>query len=242
MKLSQVTVPKSVALILILLIVLVGGYVVITYGLKKPSTEGCFFFTNGEIQGWTIDQLYAFEEGELRKITVDGPDDPETKIPYEPFELSNIPDMIQAYASEFQITDSTAEHCKFYFTSPDLSEDPNWQDIIGFRFNINREFKSHTIDWYSHKVFAEILAVDENGSEEILHETYFETDEMNYLEIDNFGVPYFFRCIPVELKNPTGKYTIKQLRIGCVIKGFNYNPNVQFKGGWKITNVCPLYN
>jgi len=241
MKSSKQTIPKSLALIIILLFVIAGVYIIVKFALKNPSKEGCFYFINGESQGWTIDQLYTFDSGPAQKVTMESPDDTLVEIPYEPFEFSNTSDMIQAYTSAIQITDSTVEHCKFYFTSPDLSNDPDWQNIIGFRFDIIRDFTGSSGDWYSHKVFAEIFAENESGEEEIFYEKYPDTDQMNYLEIRNLGVPYYFRSIPAELKFPNGDFTIKQVRIGCVIKGFNYNPNLKFNGGWKVSNVCPLY-
>jgi hypothetical protein len=241
MDISQAKIPKWVALILILLIVGFGIYLVLTFTIKKTDPEGCFHFNDGTLQGWTLDQLYVFDSDQSQKLAIESHEDPQVKIPYEPFELSNIPSVIQAYASTYQIPDSTVEHCKFYFVSPDLSDDPNWQNISGFRFDITREFKSSSGDLYNHKVFAEIIVENESGDEEILFEKIEGPDQKNYMPIRNLDVPYYFGCIPVELSIYSSTYTIKQLRIGCIIIGYNFIPNVQFNGGWELTNVCPVY-
>ena len=127
----------------------------------------------------------------------------------------------------------------FYFVSPELSNDLNWQNAIGFRFGIIRNFTSSSGDWYRYNIFAEMIVENESGEEEILFENFIDPEKKSYLNISNLGIPYYFRCIPVELSD--GIYTVKQLRIGCILNGHNFNPNIQFNGEWKLQYVCPVY-
>ncbi|MCD4731286.1 MAG: hypothetical protein K8R74_11830 [Bacteroidales bacterium] len=236
---SQAKIPKWVVTVLILIFIGFGIYTVIFLASKKTGEEGCFSFNDGTIQGWTLDQLYDIDLNQSQIIKDNKHNTSQVKIPYEPFKLSNNPDELLALASVYQVPDSAINNCLFYFVSPELSDNPDWQNITGFRFDITRNFTSTSGDWYGHKVFAEIIVENESGDEEILFENFIDPDKKSYLNISNLGIPYYYRCIPVELSD--GIYTIKQLRIGCILIGYNFNPNIQFNGSWELTNVCPVY-
>lgn len=241
MNTSQAKIPKWVVTVIILIFIGFGIYAIILLTSKKSGEEGCFSFNEGTLQGWTLDQLYDIDLNQSQIIKDDKHIKSQVKIPYEPFKLSNNPEELLAHASVYQVPDSTIDHCLFYFVSPELSDDPDWQNIAGFRFDITREFTSSSGDWYTHKVFAEIIVANESGAEEILFENFIDPNKKSHLNIIKKDIPYFFRCIPTELQASSSSYTIKQIRIGCIMMGFNYNPNVQFSGGWKLTNVCPVY-
>lgn len=239
MNTSQTKIPKWVAIILILVLIGFGIYAIILLTDKKTGQEGCFNLNEGTLQGWTLDQLYDIDLNQSQIIKDDKHNKSQVKIPYEPFKLSNNQGVLQAYAPTYQVPDSTVNNCLFYFVSPELSGDPNWQNAAGFRFDITRNFTSSSGDWYGHKVFAEIIVENESGDKEILFENFIDPDKKSYLDISNLGIPYYYRCIPVELSD--GIYTVKQLRIGCILIGYNFNPYVEFNGSWELTNVCPVY-
>lgn len=239
MNTSKAIIPKWVVTVIILLFIGFGIYAVILFTSKRSSEESCFSFNDGTTQGWTLDQLYDIDLNQSQIIKDGKHNTSQVKIPYEPFKFSNNPEGLLADASVYQVPDSTVNNCMFYFVSPDLSDDPNWQNITGYRFDITRSFTSTTGDWYGNKVFAEIIVENESGGKEILFENLIDPDKKSYLDILRLDIPYYFQCKPAELSD--GTYTIKQLRIGCVITGYNYNPYVKFNGSWALTNVCPLY-
>jgi hypothetical protein len=127
----------------------------------------------------------------------------------------------------------------FFFVSPDLTDDLDWQNIAGFSFGITRSFTCTSGDWYQYNIFAEIIAEDESGTEVILFENLLDPEKKSYLHLYNVNIPYYKYCIPTELSSSV--YTIKQLRIGCILNGYNFNPNIQFSGGWHLHYVCPIY-
>ena len=237
MKTSQEIIPKWVVAVVILIFIGFGIYAIILLTSKKPAEEGCFSFNKGT-QGWTLDQLYDIDLNQSQIIKDDKHNTSQVKIPYEPFKFSNNPDELIAYPSVYQVPDSTVNNCLFYFVSPVLYDDPNWQNIAGFRFDITRSFTSIPADWYGY-VFAEIIVENESGDEKILFENFIDPDKKSYLDISRLGIPYLYQCIPVELSD--GIYTVKQLRIGCITIGYNLNSYAVFKGSFKLANVCPVY-
>jgi hypothetical protein len=242
MSTSQTKIPKWVTIIVILMLIGFGAYLIFVLVDKPAKTQGCFDLSDGNLHGWTLDQLYDIDLNKSQIIKDGLHNKSHVKIPFEPFQFTNNAGALSASASSYQISDSTVNNCMFYFVSPDLSEKPEWQTISGFIFDITRNFTSTTGDWYAHNVFAEILVVNISGEEEILFENYIDPDKKSYLSIALLGIPYYFRCLPVELAKDNYNYTIKQLRIGCTVPGFNYNPNVQFSGSWDVTNICPFYD
>lgn len=241
MKTSQSKFPKWVGVILILIIAIVVVYAVMILANKKIGKEGCFSFNNDDTQGWTIDQMYAIDLDLSQDLTIGKHNDPLVKIPYEPFALSGSSQELIAISSTYDVSDSSINHCAFYFVSPVLSDNLAWQDIAGFSFDITREFTSNTGDWYNHKVFAEIIVENKSGGEQILFENFIDPNKKSHLSVTKKNTPYYFRCKPTELETASSNYVIKQIRIGCIMIGFNYNPNVEFNGEWKLTNVCPVY-
>lgn len=241
MKTSQTKFPQWAVVLLILIFIVLVGYTIMILTNKKTDNEDCFSFNDNTLQGWTIDQLYAIDLDLSQDLTIGKHNDPLVKIPYEPFELSTTSEELLAHSSIYNVPDSTINHCAFYFVSPILSNNLDWQDIAGFSFEITREFSSNTGDWYSHKVFAEIIVENKSGAEEILFENFIDPNIKSHLSIEKKNTPYFFGCKPTDLQTSDSNYKIKQIRIGCIMIGFNYNPNVQFSGGWKLTNVCPVY-
>ena len=241
MNTSKAIIPKWVAAVIILIFIGFGIYVIYLLTSKETSEKGCFSFNDGTLQGWTIDQVYDIDLNQSQVIKDNKHNTSQVKIPYEPFELSIKQGVLQAYTPDYQVPDSSVNNCVFYFVSPDLSDNPDWQNIVGFRFDITRTFTSTTGDWYGHKVFAEIITENESGDEEILFENFVDVNKKTYLSITNLDIPYYFQCKPTELNIAGSNYKVKQLRIGCTLIGHNFNPNVQFSGGWELTNVCPVY-
>jgi len=239
MNTSQSKIPKWVVTVIILIFIGFGIYAVMLLTSKKTGDEGCFSFNDEKVQGWTLDQLYNIDLSQSQIIKDDKHLKSQVKISYEPLELSCKKGFLQASTPNYQVPDSLVNNCMFYFVSPTLTSDPDWQEIIGFRFDITRNFTSTLGDRYKYEVFAEIIVENENGDEEVLFENFIDPDKKSYLNLSKLGIPYYYRCIPVELSNNT--YTIKQLRIGCIAPGYSFNPNDQFKGGWELTNVCPVY-
>lgn len=239
MNTSQAIIPKWVVTVIILIFIGFGIYSVILLTSKKADDEICFSFNDGTLQGWSIDQLYDIDLTQSQIIKDNKHLTSQEKIPFEILELSNNQGLLQASTPNYQVPDSSVNNCLFYFVSPELSDNPNWQNISGFKFDISRSFTSSTGDWYGHKVFAEIKVENKSGNEEILFENLIDPDKKSYLDISMLGVPHYYRCIPRELTE--GDYKIKQLRVGCIIPGFNCNSNVKFLGSWNLTNVCPVY-
>jgi hypothetical protein len=228
MNTSKSIIPKWVVTVVSLLFIGFGIYAVILLTSKKTGDEGCYSFNDNTKQGWTLDQLYDIDLNQSQIIKDNLHLMSQVKIPYEPLELTCNQGFLQASTLNYQIPDSLVSNCLFYFVSPDLTGNPDWQEIIGFSFDITRNFTNTSGDRYKYEVFAEIIVENESGDEEILFENFIDPDKKSYLKLSNIGIPYYFRCIPVELANDI--YTIKQLRIGCITPGYNFNPNDQFKG------------
>lgn len=239
MDISQTKIPKWVVAVIIIVFVAFGIYVVTVVKNDQPDEEGCFRFNGTSSYGWTIDQIYDIDINQSQIIKDDLHNKSHTKLPYEPLEILNEDKALLAYTSDWFIPDSMVNNCMFFFVSPDLSDDDNWQNIAGFSFGIARSFTCSSGEWYRYNVFAEIIAEDESGSEVILFENLIDPEKKSYLHLSALNTPNYKHCLPTELAS--SEYTIKQVRIGCILNGFNYNPNIKFSGGWYLHYVCPIY-
>ena len=169
------------------------------------SQPGCFNFDDGTIQNWTIDQLYETATGN----TI-------TKY-YSPLVLSNTNKQLYAgaagYPNNYFLIDQSVASADFYFESPDLSNNSNWQNIDGYKIDLGRLFYSKC--WNpTGKFFAQVQmrVIDTSDNNKV--KLFAEYSGGNYVfhPMDDYsGTMKQITWKPSFLSDP--KYKVKQVRI-----------------------------
>jgi hypothetical protein len=234
---------KPIAIIGLLAIVILAGVYLFT--LKKPI--GCFKFDDGTTQNWTLDQLYNTNS------------DPYQKISYNPFTLTNHQNIaLEANASTFMILDKNVDRTDIYFVSPDISTDPDWNNIVGYSVDIRKEFVNKCYGDLPDIFYAQlqVMVIDKsNNSKKHYYSEPLKNDPNNFVfhEIRKSNSPYnvkyeFAPLLKVDdkmltssegkLLSPTGCEVY--LRIRITMTGYLEDGECLYNGKWKIGNVCPI--
>ena len=233
----------------------------------KPP--GCFIFNDGTTLNWSIDQLYGWLKGP-NYDPVNNPDDlvrakisPFTQyLPWNGFNLGNYMNLaLSAEVGKLFILDPDVVKCSFYFESPDLNSNPQWQNAKGYNLDIHRLFFSSYLAvgnppskvFYSVQLQAKITKIDtatgqiiNDPSTNLPYFLYAEWDNANQKFVDHavdYDKNYNLTFKPSILENPpAGEATkIHKVRIRCTMMGYLGKGQGEVTGGgqWLIGNVCP---
>jgi len=214
--------------------------------ISPPKPPGCYKFDNGTTQGWTLDQLYIAKPapktgGPQKKVMQIAFHPPYTPQPYTPFMLLNHKNIaLEAYAPMYLILDNKVNLTDIYLESPDLSSDPNWQNIVGYSIDIRREFYNPCFGTKDCTAQLQLRVIDTSDNSPHLfaetEKTATGKTKFKFHEI-KLNKPYHFVWKPSFLSNP--KYKVKQVRIRLSMPGYHGVKECWFRGSWKIGNICP---
>jgi hypothetical protein len=193
-------------------------------GLRR----GCFKFNNNGTENWTIDQIF----------------DTATNVYYKPllwggifygFELANNQNLaLKASAKHgVVIPASNIMSCYILLESPDLTSNPDWQNISGYSLDVYRTLTAPCGDKnYCVQLIMDVL----DGNNAVKH--FGESKDGKFI------------CHPIQLNTPyhlTWKfkmekaYKVKCVRIKLIMPYIapGQGECSQAKGEWLIGNVCP---
>lgn len=216
---------------------------------SKDVPKGCFDFNDGSVQNWSLLQLYDTYSGNFNPITVSTPSGSKTQPVFNiltPFKLSNHQNIaLEARSGKFLITDNSIKSVDIYFASPNLNNDPNWQNISGYSLDVRREYTGSCGDAKSiFKVQLQAKITDKQNTSHWMSGK------------DNLG-SFIFHDLPLAKPTPlkwewgstvtlggvsysNSEFTVDTLRIRFTMPGYISTGECAYSGSFKIGNVCPI--
>jgi hypothetical protein len=177
----------------------------------EPEPAGCFTFSDGTVQNWTLDQSNL----------------PNTSVA-KPFQLLNNQNVsLAAEAAAFYVLDETAKTIEISLTSPSLEADENWQNLKGFKLGVHRQFATNCGIGQGHSDYKSQLQILIKGSSSPLTDTPQTTlwDKQTDLS---------WQSAPPGPNDIVEAVRVRHLAPVMQVEGC---PN---SGRWLIGNVCPI--
>lgn len=204
---------------------------------QPDSQPGCYDFADGTVQGWTLDQFYDgntnFDPQRKFEVAAPGtPANPGLKTG-TPFTFRNHQNLsLEANAPSYVVTDPNVKTCDIYFESPILSSNPDWQNTVGYKLDIERDISSPYGD--QGNLYNVQLQVRVSGK------LYVESDANGNFIFHQIkaGKGYSLEWKPPILSNQ--QYKIDKVRIRFIMPGYSADIENSYKGSWRIGNICPI--
>lgn len=205
---------------------------------EPPKPAGCFLFDDGTTQNWVLDQLYETTSKPQKKLT---PFTHPTTGQFFGFVLSNSQNLaLAASAMPLVIADPNVKQCDIYLESPDLSLNPNWQNIVGYCIDLYRTVTSPCGESTNPSFFAQLqLRVVDTSNKPHLFVEWDATKKDYILHPIKLLTHYHFTWKPSFLINT--KYKVQKIRIRLTMPNLTgYGAGeCAIAGKWLIGNVCP---
>jgi hypothetical protein len=211
----------------------------------EPQPVGCFRFTDGTTQNWTLTQLYGWSQH------------PTTKQ----WTRTNL--ALSAYVNKLFILDPTIAFCDIFIESPDLSTNKQWANVKGYTLDVHRLFFSHWLMLNNHpnqppfytvqlqmyvikkeKITGKTLVDASTGKPYFLWAEYDATKQQQIVHPVDYNQNYHLSMQPTQLTAPskTLDITLYKVRVRCRMLGYLGKGQGELAGGghWLIGNVCPI--
>ena len=191
------------------------------------SQPGSFDFNDGTLQNWQIDQLYDTNTGNA--ITSS----------YTALPLMNDNNKLRVNGIATQSSmNSSITSADFFFESPDLSGNSNWQNITGYSVNISHNWTSKCglpVGTYFYQV--QIRLIDTSDGNKV--KLFAEHDGTNYVFHSFDPGSYANTWEPSFLSD--SKYKVKQVRIRiCGLIHFTPAAGCDTRQYFTLDDVCPV--
>ncbi|MBL8153477.1 MAG: hypothetical protein JNM70_04775 [Anaerolineae bacterium] len=202
----------------------------IPQAIKAISKVGCFRFDDGTTQNWKLDQLY--DSGTQASIAY-----------FSGFTLANSQKLaLAATACPLLFVNNQVDLCDIYLQSPDLTLEPNWQQITGFSLDLQRCIGSPCGEPKTPKYFAQLQLFADDLTDNSHHQFAEWNAATNSFKFNPVALnqPYHFVW-----KVPTlaqRKWQIKSVRVRLTMPNVNKGIGAgecAIRGSWLIGNVCP---
>jgi len=216
------------------------------FASAKPP--GCYKFNDGTTQNWNLDQLYVYDSANIASYKKITPFTHPITGQFYGFVLMNSQKLALAASVTLLVYTSPpkTDLCDIYLESPDLSTNPNWQDIAGYSIDIYRTIDSPcggTTDPKGNPRFfaqLQLRVIDTSDNKPYtFSEWNAKTKDFDF-HIIKLLTPYNFVWKPSFLSDP--KYKVKQVRVRLTMPNILIPPGsgeCALSGKWLIGNVCP---
>ncbi len=186
---------------------------------------GSYDFNDGTTQGWTIDQMYV--TATQQKYT-----------PASGYVLGNINNTLAPYTSA--LLHGSTSNCEFFLESPDVSSNPDWQNLTGYSIEVTRNMTSPCWGdfpdlWYV-QLQAKVIDTADGNKEKL----FAEHDGSNFVFHEIYSTYQLYPIIWSDWSLPSPQYIIKQIRLRILGPGDVSPGECWYRGNWQVDNIGAL--